>query len=92
MNQSDLAATLMAQLGVKANDFIFSRNVLSPHYRPTCMMHAYKNGVNLIDTTGSSRFDLVDGQVIPAEEPPQPQATHTVKALLQKVYSATARL
>ena len=92
MNQSDLAATLMAQLGVKANDFIFSRNVLSPHYRPTCMMHAYKNGVNLIDTTGSSRFDLVDGQVIPAEEPHQPQATQTVKALLQKVYSATARL
>lgn len=92
MNQSDLAATLMAQLGVKANDFIFSRNVLSPHYRPTCMMHAYKNGVNLIDTTGSSRFDLVDGQVIPAEEPHQPEATHTVKALLQKVYSATARL
>lgn len=92
MNQSDLAATLMAQLCLPSEDFLFSRNVLSPQYRPTYIMHAYKNGVNLIDTCGSTRFDIVNGQLIPAEELHSPEAPATIKALLQQVYSATANL
>ena len=92
MNQSDLAATLMAQLGIAADDFVFSRNVLSTHYQPTLVMHAYKNGVNLIDTAGSSRFDLLNGQVLPAQEPHRPDAIEDIKALLQKVYTRTAQL
>lgn len=92
MNQSDLAATLMAQLGIDGADFAFSRNVLSARYRPTLMMHAYKNGLNLIDTAGSTRFDLVDGQVLPAEPLHRPDATEEAKALLQLVYSRTAQL
>lgn len=92
MNQSDLATTLMAQLGIEASDFVFSRNVLSARYRPTLMMHAYKNGLNLIDTTGSTRFDLVNGQVLPAEPLHRPDATEMAKALLQLVYCRTAQL
>lgn len=92
MNQSDLVATLMAQMGIDATDFVFSRNVLSASYQPSLMMHAYKNGVNLIDTCGSTRFDIVNGNVVPAEKPHRPDATADIKALLQRVYSTTSEL
>ena len=92
MNQSDLAATLMAQMGLDATDFVFSRNVLSTYYQPSLMMHAYKNGVNLIDTCGSTRFDIVNGDLVPVEKPHRPEASADIKALLQRVYVATSEL
>jgi len=92
MNQSDLAATLLAQLGLDATDFVFSRNVLSAQYRPSFVMHAYKNGVNLIDTSGSTRFDLVNGQVLPAEPLHNPTAPQTLQSLLQLIYPPPSRL
>lgn len=92
MNQSDLAATLMAQMGLDAADFVFSRNVLSTYYQPSLMMHAYKNGVNLIDTCGSTRFDIVNDDLVPVEKPHRPEANADIKALLQRVYVATSEL
>lgn len=92
MNQSDLAATLMAQMGLDARDFVFSRNVLSANYQPSLILHAYKNGVNLIDTCGSTRFDIVNGEVVSAEKLHRPNATADIKALLQRIYSTTSEL
>lgn len=95
MNQSDLAATLMAQLGIDFSDFPFSRNVLSAHYQPTVVVHAFKNGLNLIDTTHCARFDCVDHQVVPAAAAGTTASDadeQLAKALLQLVYRESARL
>jgi phosphoglycerol transferase MdoB-like AlkP superfamily enzyme len=91
MNQSDLAATLMAQLGVKANDFIFSRNVLSPGYasRRQFALHAYKNGANLFTPDGVSGYDCVDHS--PLGPSPAGDSRFT-EALLQYLYHITADL
>lgn len=52
MNQSDLPATLLAQLGLPAGEFKFSRNVLSNSYTYPFAYHSYNNGISLIDSTG----------------------------------------
>lgn len=64
MNQSDLAATLLAQLHLPVNSLTFSRNVLSPSY-DSCYpvaLHAFKNGLNCFDTVGHVAFDCVSLQ------------------------------
>lgn len=92
MNQSDLAATLLAQLGIGAEDFRFSRNVTSRQYRPSVVLHAFKNGMNLIDTAGYSKFDCVDGRVAPMGEEHRRDAEDQAKAILQLLYRQSGRL
>lgn len=92
MNQSDLPATLLAQMGIAADDYPFSRNVLGAGYRPTVTVHAFKNGLNIIDTLGASQFDCTDGRVVPSGTLHSPDALPRAQALLQRYYSATAKL
>lgn len=91
MNQSDFPATLLAQMGLPADGFPFSRNVLSTAYHPMAV-HAFKNGVNLIDTLGSSQFDCLNGRVTAVGPLHRPDAQAQVQALLQLFYGATAKL
>lgn len=86
MNQSDLAATLLAQMGIGAEDFVFSRNVTSRNYVPTHAVHAFKNGMNLIEQGGSTHFDCIDGQVVAVGKPHSPEAQSRAQALLQLIY------
>lgn len=90
MNQSDLAATLMAQMGLSGEEFCFSRNVTSKGYQPTVVMHAFKNGFNLMDTAGCSQFECLNNQVIASRQPHSPEMTPLAKALIQRTYSATS--
>lgn len=92
MNQSDIAATLLAQMQIQQNDFIFSRNVLSREYVPSVVTHAYKNGVNIIDSCGTSRYGIVEGEVVPTDCAVDNDRHTKAKAILQRVYQATSRL
>ncbi len=94
MSQSDLAATLLAQLGIDATDFVLSRNVLSPAYArlPHFALHTYKNGCNLIDSSGVTSFDCVNGRSTPVQGSPSSQHDRFVRYLLQYIYQRTARL
>lgn len=91
MNQSDIVATLLCQLGLDARQFIYSRNVMSKGFQPSVVTHAYKNGINIIDSCHTSRFAIVDKQVLPdgnknaVDEP-------LIKAILQHLYQITAQL
>lgn len=91
MNQSDLPATLLSQMNLPTDEFPFSRNVLGTAYRPLAV-HAFKNGLNLIDTAGYSSFDCLDGRVVPSKALHRPDALKQAQALLQLYYTATARL
>jgi len=57
-NQSDLAATLLGQLGVPHNDFPFSRDVMSATYRRPFAVHNYNNAQSMIDSTGFVLYDF----------------------------------
>lgn len=54
MNQTDLAATLLAQLGLKHDNFLFSRNVLSESYTYPFAFYSFVNGFCFLDNTGVS--------------------------------------
>ncbi|MDD5876924.1 MAG: LTA synthase family protein [Prevotellaceae bacterium] len=63
MNQTDLAATLLAQLGLKHGDFKFSRNVLSESYNSPFAFYSFVNGFCFLDNTGVSVYDNVSNKV-----------------------------
>lgn len=86
-NQSDLPATLLAQLGLPIEDFPFSRNVLSPAHSYPFAYHAFNNGISFIDSTGFTLYDL-DANSIRTEKPAQPSHSRAskAKAILQATY------
>ena len=63
MNQTDLAATLLAQLGLKHSDFKFSRNVLSESYNSPFAFYSFVNGFCFLDNTGVSVYDNASNKV-----------------------------
>lgn len=94
MNQSDMAATLLAQMGMDASSFILSRNVLSPSFvgRQPFAMHAFKNGCNLIDSDGVTCFDCVNRTSMSVQGTSAADRDRFVRALLQYIYQRTSRL
>ena len=90
MMQSDLPATLLAQLGIDSHEFFFSRNVLSPHFaeRYLFALHCFKNGCNLFDSTGVIRFDCADRKCSPEGSDKEQH----IQALIQYIYQRTAKL
>ena len=89
-SQSDLAATLLCQLGLPADRFPFSRNVLGTDYplRKQFAMHSDKNCLNLVTPDGSWFYDCISGTLQPADN----QRQSFVEALLQHLYKTTANL
>lgn len=57
MNQTDIAATLLAQVGTSYEDFYFSRDVMSDKYTYPFSFSTYNNGFNFRDSVGVTVFD-----------------------------------
>ena len=68
MNQSDLPATLLGQMGISHQDFPFSRDVLSASYQYPSATHTFDNGYAFIDSTGITVEDF-DGRRFLADDP-----------------------
>lgn len=83
-NQTDLAATLLAQLGISHEAFTFSRDVLSPSYRYPFAYHTYNNGFSLVDSTGMVVYDLNSEKVIVGNASDKERLVRLGKALLQR--------
>lgn len=85
-NQTDLAATLLNQLGIDHDAFTFSRNILSSDY-PEYAFYTYSNGFGFIDSTGISVYDNEGNK--PLIETPREGSDLRLrkgKALLQTLY------
>ncbi len=85
-SQTDLAATLLAQLGLPYDDFKFSRNLFCPDYQPYAF-YTYPNGFGFIDSTGVTVFD--NEGMKPLIEWPEEDSEIRIrkgKALLQTLY------
>ena len=82
-NQTDLAATLLAQLRLPHDQFRWSRDVLSASYRYPFAVHNYNNGFSLTDSTGFIAYDL-ESQRLVTNESSQPERLERMgKAILQ---------
>lgn len=57
MNQADLPATILGQLGINHDEFTFSRDVLSRTYSYPTAFHSFNNGMTFIDSTGITTYD-----------------------------------
>ncbi|MCH5306614.1 MAG: sulfatase-like hydrolase/transferase [Prevotella sp.] len=78
-NQSDLAATLLGQMNIRHDDFLFSRDVLSEKYKHPFASYSYTNHIALIDST--NQFHLYDLQDL---RTPEDKYFRFAKALLQQ--------
>ena len=89
-SQSDLAATLLCQLGLSPEAFPFSRNILGTKYleRRQFAMHSDKNCLNLILPEGHWHYNCISRTLQPADS----ANTILVEALLQRLYQTTAAL
>ena len=86
-NQTDLAATLLAQLGLPHSQFRWSRDVLSRTYRYPFAVHNYNNGFSLTDSTGFMVYDLDSRRIIVDESSDAPRLERMGKAILQATTS-----
>jgi len=91
-SQSDLAATLLGQLGIGHDDFVFSRDVLSATYKYPSAYHTFDNGISFIDSTGATVYDLTSKRTLTDTPSPSPRRLNFAKAMLQKSYDNLAGL
>ena len=82
-NQTDLAATLLAQLGLPHDEFLWSRDVISSSYQYPFAVHNYNNGFSLVDSTGYMVYDLDSRQIIADKSSDSPRLVRIGKAILQ---------
>ena len=68
MNQSDIPATLLSQMGIRHDEYPWSRNVLSKTYIYPFVYCNYPAGLLFADSTGTSIYDL-DGEAAMMEQP-----------------------
>ena len=83
-NQSDLAATLLGQLGLPHDDFAFSRDVLSSTYTYPTAVHNYYNAQGLIDSTGQILYDFEARRFIINKSKDAERMLDVCKAILQR--------
>ena len=86
MNQTDLAATLLGQLGLEHTAFTFSRNVLGSDYKYPFAFYSFNNGFSFRDSTGVTVFDNNSGSILFDEPEADESRLYKGKAILQTVY------
>lgn len=95
MNQSDLAATLLAQMKLPINGFTFSRNVLSGNYENPTIFCCYNDGFMVVDSTGCITYDNTANQIVKEKETANSKDVQLLlekkgKAILQTLYNDLA--
>ena len=86
MNQTDMAATLLGQLGLDHSMFPFSRNVLSDSYVYPFAFYSSGSVFAFRDSTGVSAYDI-KADCISYEEPSaSEERLNRGKAILQSAY------
>lgn len=82
-NQTDLAATLLGQLGISHQEFTFSRDVLSKTYTQPFAIHTYDDGYSMYDSTCFVSFDFISNRTVASQGSDNTQLLQRGKAILQ---------
>ena len=86
MNQTDMAATLLGQLGLGHSMFPFSRNVLSDAYQYPFAFYSSGSVIAFRDSTGVSAYDIKANQVSYEEPSASEERMNRGKVILQSAY------
>ncbi len=86
MNQSDLAATLLSQMGISHGNYPWSRNVLSRNYRYPFVYCNFPAGIMFRDSTGVSIYDITAEQAIVENPADDGARIHRAQSILQTSY------
>ena len=86
MNQTDLAATLLAQLGMNHSMFTFSRNVLGGDYVYPFTFFSSGSVFAFRDSTGVTAYDIKANSISYEEPSPSIERLERGKSILQSVY------
>jgi phosphoglycerol transferase MdoB-like AlkP superfamily enzyme len=62
-SQTDIAATLLGQLGLGDADFAFSHNIFDPAQQPAAF-YTFNNGFGYIDRSGATVWDCTAGKAL----------------------------
>lgn len=92
MNQSDVAATLLAQMGISSGDFPWSRNVLSRKYTYPFTYSSYSEGIIFQDSTGVTIYDIKGNRPIYEQPDASSDRLTKAKAILQTSYRQLGKL
>ena len=93
MSQTDLVATLLAQMGISHDEFAYSRNVLSASYTRPFAFYSFVNGFGMVDSTGVSVYDNVANRVFYHEGHDGGNTrVNRGKAVLQTLYDSVGRI
>lgn len=91
-NQTDLAATLLAQMQLPHQQFRWSRDVLSSSYSYPFIIHNYNNGFSVADSTGFVVYDLDSKRLLTNESRDATRLERMGKAILQGTTSDLKQL
>jgi phosphoglycerol transferase MdoB-like AlkP superfamily enzyme len=86
IGQTDLAATLLGQLGIGHSEYLFSRNVLSGSYSYPFSFYTYNNGLCFIDSTGVTLYDDDASECLINDSDGSEIRLDRGKAILQTLY------
>lgn len=92
MNQSDMAATLLAQMQLPHRDFPYSRNVLSKNYTYPFVYTTFADGFLFADSTGVTVFDNPQQKAVVNTPADNGVREMRGKALLQTSYDDLAAM
>ena len=88
MSQTDLAATLLAQMDIDHDEYIFSRDVLAATYTKHFALHVFHNGFMVVDSRGHTIYDTVSGSTVEGDDD---ERLAIGKAVVQSVYEDLAK-
>ena len=99
MNQSDMAATLLGNLGFDHSAYTFSRDVTSPSYTYPYAFFTFKEGIGFADSTGHSVYDIISdrqwedhsAEGVTDKKAAAETRIRKAKALLQTIYDDFGR-
>lgn len=84
VSQSDVVATLLAQMQISHKDYPWSRNVLSRNYRYPFVYATYPAGMLFADSTGVTMMDLQSDCMVYSEGDEAEMRVSRIKAILQR--------
>jgi phosphoglycerol transferase MdoB-like AlkP superfamily enzyme len=82
-NQTDLAATLLGQMGINHSDYTFSRDVLSETYQEPFAINTYDDGFSMYDSTSFVNYDFISNRVVASQGNNNERLIQRAKAILQ---------
>lgn len=68
-SQIDLAATLLGQLGVRHDDFAYSKDLFCPAPPRKFAYYTFNDGFGVVDSLGAAVWDVTGGRAITATNP-----------------------